>query len=162
LAALALGRQKEAHAEADLLVAAATPEMLRAMPGMETLLAAPTLTDVRFGEWGAMLTLPPPPNADELPFAAGVWHFARVRAFAARHRNPDAERELAALQQIIDATPKDRMMGANATVDVLRVAAAIARGDLLARTGADGAPPLVDAVKRYTSLAYDEPPSWPL
>jgi tetratricopeptide (TPR) repeat protein len=160
LATLALGRQKEARAEADLLAAAATPERVAAMPGMETLLVAPALTNVRFGEWGAMLTLAPPP--DEEPFAAGVWHYGRARAFAASHRDKDAERELTALQQIIERTPKDRMMGANAAIDVLRIAMATARGDLLARTGRDGAPSLVDAVKRYAQLAYDEPPSWPL
>ena len=109
-----------------------------------------------------MLTLPAPPAADEFPYAAGVWHYGRARAFSASHRDKDAQREIEALQQIIDTTPKGRQMGANGAVDVLRLAAAIARGDLLARSGKDGAPELVDAVKRYAALAYDEPPSWPL
>ena len=166
LATLVLGRAAEARAEADVLAAACAPAMLRAMPGMEPLLTAPVLTALRFGEHQRLLTIPAPPASDEWPFAAGIWHFARARAHAALGARDAARRELDALDALITALPVApvRMMGANAAADVLRVAAGIARGDLLARSGdVPGAERLLrDAVAREDALRYDEPPSWPL
>jgi hypothetical protein len=108
-----------------------------------------------------MLALAAPPAADEFPLAAGLWHYGRARAFAARHREHDAGAELAALRDLVATTPSQRMMGANATVDVLRLAYALASGDAVARAGGDGTVLLREAVQRYRQLAYDEPPSWP-
>jgi hypothetical protein len=166
LSTLALGRAEEARAEATLLAAACTPEMLRMMAGMEPLLVVPSLTEVRFAEWTRVLALPAPWESprDEWPFASGVWHFARARAYAALGKPDQARGELDELARLIASTPAARKMGANAAVEVLRVADGIARGDLLARTGhaAEGERLLREAVARQDALYYDEPPSWPL
>jgi tetratricopeptide (TPR) repeat protein len=164
LALLHLGRAEEAKKEAKQLVDACTPEMMRAMPGMEPLLATPILTAVRFAEWERLLTLSESFASNEWPLADGLWHFGRARAYAALGKADQARKELDAIDQLFITVREDRRMGANTTLDVLHVAAAVARGDLASRMGDPIAAErtLREAVAREDALLYDEPPSWPL
>jgi predicted Zn-dependent protease len=135
-------------------------EMFKQMPELSFLLAAPTLSLVRFGKWEEVLKEPAPPET--LPMPSLLHHYARARAFAATAQYDDAEAELKALQAIMDKLPENAMAAFAPGKTIATVALETARGDLLCRRGktADGLARLRAAVAAHDTLPYDEPPDW--
>jgi len=151
-----LGDRARAEKEAALLADHATPEMVRAMPGMAPLETLPAITRARFDAWEELLALP----LDDDPYARAVETCLRVEAEARLHRPT----ELAAAEALVAKIPSSVMMGANTARDVLAVALDRARGEaqLESHQVEDGLASLRHAITAEDRLRYDEPPSWPL
>jgi tetratricopeptide (TPR) repeat protein len=126
--------------------------------------ATPLLTQVRFGDWDAILAQSQPPSS--LPFPTAIWHFARGMALLRIGKAGEAGRELAALQAIAHdpAMAKVTIFGINTTDHVLAVAEALLRGERLRTQGdrAGGLAALREAVAAEDKLNYNEPADWPL
>ena len=134
------------------------------LEAMQLFLVAPLFTQVRFGEWDAILAQAELPSA--LPFPTGVWRFARGMAHTRRGDFAKAQEDLAALHAIaIDpATAKISFLDINHADGLLKVADALLRGELL-RTqghGKDAFIALREAVAAEDKVNYNEPADWPL
>jgi len=134
------------------------------LEAMQLFLVAPLFTQVRFGEWDAILAQAEPPST--LPFPSAIWRFARGMAHVRRNELPQAGADLAALHAIaIDPeTAKISFLDINHADGLLKVADALLRGELLRAQGkhAQGIATLHDAVAAEDALNYDEPADWPL
>ena len=157
-----LNRESEARHEADLLAARATPEMVAAMPGMETLLTLPALTKLRFSDWQGLLEMTTVPTSQ--PYAHAVQQALRVMAEARLGLASPAH--VAELERFVATIPQARSMGANDARDVLAIAVHEARAEVAfskkKRDPAAGLAALRRAVAAEDELRYDEPPSWPM
>ncbi|HSD17759.1 MAG TPA: hypothetical protein VLC71_10950 [Thermomonas sp.] len=130
---------------------------------MQLFVVTPLLTQVRFGEWDAILADAAP--ADELPFPTAIRHFARGMAHARGGKLNQAARDSDALHAIAVAPPMARIaFGMNNADAVLRVADALLRGELLRARGrnADALAALREAATAEDKLNYNEPADWPL
>jgi tetratricopeptide (TPR) repeat protein len=134
------------------------------MEFMQVFVATPLLTQVRFGDWDAILAQSQPPSS--LPFPTAIWHFSRGMALLRIGKTDEAGRELAALQAIAHdpAMAKVTIFGINTTDHVLAVAEALLRGERLRTQGdrAGGLAALREAVAAEDKLNYNEPADWPL
>lgn len=134
------------------------------MEFMQQFVVTPLLTQVRFGDWDAILSDPAPPA--ELPYPAAIRHFARGMAHLRKGAMDRAAREADALHAIaVDpAMTKVSFFDINHADGVLRIADALLRGELLRAQGknADGIAALREAVAAEDALAYNEPADWPL
>jgi tetratricopeptide (TPR) repeat protein len=134
------------------------------MEFMQVFASTPLFTQVRFGDWDAILARSEPPAP--LPFPTAIWHFARGMALARTGRADDAGRELEALQAIArdPALAKVTIFGINGVDGVLAVAEPMLRGELLRTRGdrAGGIAALREAVAAEDKLKYNEPADWPL
>jgi tetratricopeptide (TPR) repeat protein len=134
------------------------------LEAMQLFLVAPLFTQVRFGEWDAILAQAEPPST--LPFPTGAWRFARGMAHARRGDFAKAQEDLAALHAIaIDpATAKISFLDINHADGLLKVADALLRGELLRTQGErrQAIAALRAAVAAEDKLNYNEPADWPL
>ena len=137
---------------------------LETLTFMQLFLVAPLFTQVRFGQWDAILAQAEAPAA--LPFPRGIWHFARGMAQVRKGDRSAAQRELAALQAIAadPALAQLSFLDINRADHILAVGVALLRGELALARGKRGAglAALQDAVAAEDALNYDEPPQWPL
>ncbi|MDB4966116.1 MAG: hypothetical protein JWN44_1805 [Myxococcales bacterium] len=158
--ALMAGRGAESVGAAREMLKRVPMEMFVQMPELSFLLAAPTLSLVRFGKWDEVLKEPAPPAT--LPMPLLLHHYARARAFAATGKYADADAELKALEALTAALPPTAMAAFAPARLVATVANDTAQGDLLCRRGkmADGLTRLRAAVVAHDALPYDEPPDW--
>jgi tetratricopeptide (TPR) repeat protein len=136
-------------------------------PGLETLqhfFVAPLRAMVRFGKWREILNEPPPPA--DLPYAAGVSHWARGLAMVRTGDSAGARRELAQLQDAADDPSVTRLhiWNINPAVRLLQIGAHMLAGEIAsASTDWDRAiDELRAAVRLEDGLTYDEPPTWEL
>jgi tetratricopeptide (TPR) repeat protein len=120
----------------------------------------PMLAYARFGLWQEALTEPRPPAME--PYATGIWHYARGRAFIARDQLDRAASELTALKNVMQheafaSTLKDLPLLTN-----LQIASRVVEGELAARReDADTAIRVLrEAVAIEDGLPYSEPPIW--
>ena len=120
----------------------------------------PMLAYARFGLWQEALTEPRPPAKE--PYATGIWHYARGRAFIARDQLDRAASELTALKSVMQheafaSTLKDLPLLTN-----LQIASRVVEGELAARReDADTAIRVLrEAVAIEDGLPYSEPPIW--
>ncbi len=135
--------------------------MLTAMPAMAAMMqpfaAWPVFTQVRLGEWDAVMKLPRPD--DKLSIALAMWHYARTLAFAARGDRAGAVAEQRGFEEARAKVPADSIWGNNRSADVLAMA-----GEILAARVADSpalaVPHWERAVAMQDALVYDEPPAW--
>ncbi len=131
---------------------------------MQVFVATPLLTQVRFGDWDAILARPRPPAP--LPFPTALWHFSRGMALLRTGKADAAGRELEALQAIArdPALANVTFFGINSADRVLAVAEALLRGERLRTLGdrAGGLAALREAVAAEDGLNYNEPADWPL
>ncbi|HJW07121.1 MAG TPA: hypothetical protein VJ527_11580 [Rhodanobacter sp.] len=134
------------------------------MEFMQQFVVTPLLTQVRFGDWDAILA--DTATSPELPYPAAIRHFARGMAQARKGALVDAVREADALHAIaIDpAMANVSFFDINHADAVLRVADALLRGELLRARGkhAQAIAALREAAAAEDALAYNEPADWPL
>ena len=131
---------------------------------MQHFVVVPMQTEVRFGQWDAILarTQSPAPQ----PYPTGIWHFARGMAQVRKGNVAEAERELAALQQLADDPALGKLMigTTNLAGDLLKVGAGVLRGELASSQGHhdEAIASLRKAAAIEEKLTYNEPADWPL
>jgi tetratricopeptide (TPR) repeat protein len=135
-------------------------EFFKANPFADGFMAMPLEVLMRFGRWEEILAEPAFP--DFVPISRALQHYARGVAFAAKDRVADAEAELALFLEARARVSKEAFFGNNPGSDVLDVAEAVLRGELLVRAGRheEGIAMLREGVAREDRLRYDEPPDW--
>jgi tetratricopeptide (TPR) repeat protein len=158
--AMLQGRSAESLESARKTVENAPLEMLREMPGFDTVLTYPILALVRFGRWDDVLKEPAPPA--DFPFANAIHNYARGVAFAKLGRADEASAERQTVSEIATKIPPDAMESLNKAHDLLDVAASVLDGQILAKKGDfDGAVSnLTKAAQAQDALKYAEPPDW--
>ena len=131
---------------------------------MQQFVVAPLLTQVRFGDWDAILA--DTPTSPEPPYPTAIRHFARGMAHARKGALAEAAREADALHAIAGdpAMAKVSFFDINHADGVLRVADALLRGELLRARGKhqEAITALREAAAAEDALAYNEPADWPL
>ena len=160
-AAAMQGRAAETLRAARELAGAMPVQMVIEAPDMEIATAAPLGALARFGRWAEVLAEPAP--APELLYTTGVWRHARGLAFSATGRRGEAERELAALRELVARVPAERgVAGFFKAADMLRLAADVLAGDIAARGGDTdtAARHLRAAVAAQDRHWFTEPPPW--
>jgi tetratricopeptide (TPR) repeat protein len=155
------GRYAAALEAAKKLAAEIPDEMLQHMSDAEIAPAAPLYVLARFGKWDEILAQPMP--AEGLFFLRGLWHYARGLAFSAKGQVGDADRELKALREAIEATPTERTYaGYFKTRDMLTLASNVLEGELAARGGRydEAVEQLSAAIAVQDTHWFTEPPPW--
>jgi len=155
------GRSAETIRAAREFAENAPPEMIKAMPDMETAPVAPIVALARFGRWDEVLAYPAPPR--EWPYTSGVWHYARGLAFNAKGQSADAARELRALESIIQSVSPDRTVAFFfRSKNMLQLAANVLAGEIAAKAGdvATAERLLRAAVAEQDTQWFTEPPPW--
>ena len=135
-------------------------DAVRQMPPMEVMSPTRYFTEARFGKWDAILKEKAPPA--DLKYTTAIWHYARGLAFATKNRPDDALAEKKKLDQIVAATPPDRIVGFNSANRLLAMASATLAGEIAFAQGHhdDAIKNLKDAVAIQDALNYEEPPAW--
>lgn len=156
---LALRAAEETAKRADHAAMGAPP-----LEFMQVFVSAPLFTQVRFGQWDAILAQAQPPAP--LPFPTAIWHFARGMALLRTGKAAEAQRELDALRAVArdPALSKVSFFDINHADGVLAVAVPLLKGELLRARGAS-APAIAalrEAVAAEDRLNYNEPADWPL
>jgi tetratricopeptide (TPR) repeat protein len=153
------GRYAPARAQADKLAGIVRPHIAEMAAMVEWTMTLSALVDVKFHRWEAIQQAPTPPAAWTL--ATAIDAFARATAYARTGRSADAAAEAARFDEVQSKVPKDTLFGSlNKGSDVLALASAVLKGTL-ARSPAERAAHLADAVRLQDALRYDEPPPWP-
>ena len=156
---LALQAAEQTARRADRAVMGGAP-----MEFMQQFVVTPLLTQVRFGDWDAILA--DTATSPELPYPTAIRHFARGMAHARKGALAEAAREADALHAIaVDpAMAKISFFDINQAGNVLRVADAMLHGELLRAQGkhAQAIAMLREAAAAEDALAYNEPADWPL
>ena len=134
------------------------------MQFMQQYVVTPLLTQIRFGDWDALLS--DTRETPTLPYPTAIRHFARGMAHARKGSLEKAQRASDALHAIASdpAMAEVSFFDINHAAAVLRVADAMLRGELLRAQGrqADAIAALREAVAAEDALAYNEPADWPL
>ncbi len=129
--------------------------------GTQHFAAQPLFASVRFGRWQEILDTKAPPEG--LDYRAGVWHYARGRAFVGTGELDSADAELTALKKIAGKDElKKGMLSMNTAADVLNVAVEVLAGEVAARQGktAEAVSHLEKGVEREDAMRYNEPADW--
>ena len=131
---------------------------------MQQFVVAPLLTQVRFGDWDAILA--DAATSPEPPYPTAIRHFARGMAHVRKGALAEAARESDALQAIAHDPTMEKVsfVDINHADSVLRVAGALLRGELLRARGKhkEAIAALREAAAAEDALAYNEPADWPL
>jgi tetratricopeptide (TPR) repeat protein len=134
------------------------------LEAMQLFLVAPLFTQVRFGEWDAILAQAEAPEA--LPFPTAIWRFARGMAQVRKGALASAQDELDALRGVAadPALAKVSFLDINHADALVSVAVPMLRGELLRAQGhrSEGIAALREAAAAEDALNYDEPADWPL
>jgi tetratricopeptide (TPR) repeat protein len=157
------GRRGVALRAAREAAAAVSDSMVESMPMLQSFRIMPYLVLVRFGAWDAILTEPAPPA--EQPHVAAIHRWARGIALARSGRAEEAVAEQARFEAARDAVPADlTLVGNNHATTVLEVASRMLAGEIAAAHGRtdEAVAALSEAAAAEDSLAYGEPPDWPL
>lgn len=136
--------------------------MAEQMGTLQSYIAVPVYTYVRFGMWDDVLALPD--AANNLPFSQAMLHYGRGLAHAAKGNIAQAEAELAKLKTVAKSEPVQslnmRMPGVNEPL--LGIASNLVSARIERAKGNDAAElvALQQAVALQDSLPYTEPPHW--
>jgi tetratricopeptide (TPR) repeat protein len=155
------GRSAETIRAAREFAESGSPEMIKAMPDMETAPVAPIVALVRFGRWDEVLRQPAPPAA--WLYTKGVWHYARGVAFNGKGQAADARRELGELETLISNVSPERSIAFFFRArNMLQLAANVLAGEIAAKGGdVTGAERLLRAaVAEQDTHWFSEPPPW--
>jgi tetratricopeptide (TPR) repeat protein len=128
---------------------------------VEGFLALPLEVLVRFGRWDEVLA--EPDNYPEYaPFSRAFHHGARAIAFAAQGDVASARASQARYAELVNAVPKETVLGNNTGESILALAADMIEGEILVREGKleEGLEKLRAAIKAEDEMKYDEPPGW--
>jgi len=139
----------------------AAPDMITAMPDMQTAPVAPIVALVRFGRWDEVLSQPAPPQ--EWSYARGLWHYARGLAFNAKGQAAEAGRELLLLETVLQAVPPERTIAFFFRArNMLQLAGNVLAGEIAAKAGdyASAERLLRAAVAEQDTHWFTEPPPW--
>ncbi|MCC8364225.1 hypothetical protein LK996_14200 [Lysobacter sp. A6] len=164
LSAGLMGSRALATQSADQTRQRADMTQLDALNFMQHYVVAPLQTEVRFGQWDAILAREQSPAPQAYP--TGIWHFARGLAQVRKGNVAEAQRELDALQKLADDPELAKLMlgTTNYVGDLLKVGAGVLRGELLSSQGKHDAAiaSLRAAAEIEDRLIYNEPADWPL
>jgi tetratricopeptide (TPR) repeat protein len=155
------GRYADAIDAAQKLEAHVRPSV-KNMPMAEGFVPTPMLIMVRFHKWDEILTLPQPDAS--LVLTNTVWHFARGMAYATIGNVEKAAIERDALFNAVKSIPPEAAFGLNPAGKILSIAENVvsARIATAKRDNKTALELLRKAVEIEDSLAYDEPPAWPM
>jgi tetratricopeptide (TPR) repeat protein len=136
------------------------PEFFANNPFADGFMAMPLEVLMRFGRWDEIVAEPAYP--DYAPISRALQHYARAVAYAAKDDVASARKEQTAFLEARGRVPDDATFGNNTGADMLNVAEALMRGEILYRSGDAnaGLAALREAVEREDALRYDEPPTW--
>ena len=102
--------------------------------------------------------------APEMKITNAFWRMARGLTFAETGKASEAEKELAALRDVIKTIPADTLLGNNLALDVMKVPVELLAGEIALASGNKKAG--IDALRRAVAaedlVNYDEPPDWDL
>lgn len=121
----------------------------------------PMFASVRFGKWQKILDTEA--STERLAYHAGVWHYARGRAFIGTGRLDSAEAELAALKKIAGKDELTKhVIFVNTGADVVNVAVEVLAGEVAAGRGdaAEAVARLERGVELEDAMRYNEPADW--
>jgi hypothetical protein len=154
------GRAADARKAANKLAEHVGPAVGE-MPMLEFFLPTPILVQVRFQQWDDVLANPAPDA--KLTIVKSIWHYARGLAFIAKGKPEDAQKELAALQDLHKAMPADLKHGnLNLAKPVISIPVAILEAKL-ALVGKDSKTAIElfkKAIETEDGLNYIEPADW--
>ncbi|HXX47633.1 MAG TPA: hypothetical protein VEN47_05365 [Myxococcota bacterium] len=157
------GRSAASLATSKKLAESVTADVARQAPPAQEIYAIRFFAPVRFGKWEQALVEPAPP--DDLPYALGMYHWARGMALANTGKLDQARGEQAALAQIAagEAVAKLEFLEGSAA-QLLEIASHMLAGEIARKQGnSDAALAELDAAQRAEyALRYSEPPGWPL
>jgi len=133
-----------------------------AMPMLEAFMPYTLVTLVRFQKWDEVMKYAQP--APEMKITNAFWRMARGLAFAETGKASEAEKELAALRDVIKTIPADSGLGNNLALDVMKVPVELLAGEIALANGNKKA--AIEALRRAVAaedlVNYDEPPDWDL
>jgi tetratricopeptide (TPR) repeat protein len=157
------GRAERAYDTAKDLVAATPGEMAGDLLFLNSFLAAPTLTLVRFQRWDEVMDLGPPEH--DTVFQNAVRHYARGLAHASEGNIEDARAESQRLSEIVasdEAAAVERPEAFFPGGTMMRIADLVLRAEIALREGERDEPValLREAVELQDGLPYMEPPYW--
>lgn len=138
-----------------------SPELLRAIPPMQPVRAAPYFAHVQFSSPDTLLALPDP-GAEFVQLRA-MWHYARAVGYARKGLWTEGQREVDAITAIEQkADFKPLLDWGVPAPDIVRTARLVAAGKLAEAKGElPGAIKLfTEAVAAQDALPYTEPPYW--
>ncbi|MDP3092611.1 MAG: hypothetical protein Q8N04_18195 [Nitrospira sp.] len=156
------GRQAEALKTARELTGTITEAEARKERWKEFYLPAPVFSLIRFGRWEDLLHEPVPPKG--LRVQEGMWRLGRGLASAAVGRVPGAEGEHFVLAGLAKQFRRDRSPEDKTARTMLQIAERLLAGDIAARRQKydEAIRILREGVALEESLAYTEPPYWPI
>jgi tetratricopeptide (TPR) repeat protein len=132
------------------------------MGALQSYIAVPVYTFVRFGMWEQVIALPAPPQG--LPFTQAMHHYGRGLAQAALGNIEDASAELAALQALAESEELQsmNMRRPGVTGDLMGIAQSLVEARINRQRGdhAGELSALHQAVVHQDALPYSEPPLW--
>ena len=161
--ALFLAQPTPARAAAQELRRQLPDEVVRVYPDLfEAFVATEIEVLIRFGLWQEILEEPLPGDPELYAFTTAMVLYARTVALANLGRIDEAEAAETAFLAAVRAIPEERMLFNNSARDVLRIAEAMAAGELAFKAGRreQGLAHLRTAVARDDGLLYEEPWAW--
>lgn len=161
--AMFLAQPTPALAAAERLRVALPEPVVRYLPQLfEAFIGMKTHVLVRFGMWNSILEEPFAADAELYSYSTALLRYARVIALANLGRIDEGTEELDRFRDAAAQVQEDRYMFNNPCRDVLKVAEAMAEGELAYKSGAvdAGLEHLRRAVTLDDGLLYDEPWGW--
>ncbi|WP_229207308.1 lipopolysaccharide assembly protein LapB [Duganella sp. Root336D2] len=161
VSALMGGDGKAALQATQRLERSISPELLRAIPPMQPVRAAPYFAHVQFSSAETLLALPAP--GEEFVLLRAMWHYARAVGFARKGMWDEGRREvdsIAVIEQKADFKPL--LDWGVPGADIVRTARLVAAGKLAEAKGelAGAIALFTQAVAAQDALPYTEPPYW--
>jgi len=120
-------------------------------------LSVKLMTQLRFGQWDAVLAAPQPDS--KFLVNGAMYRYARAVALAHRGDAARSTEEQQAFETARAKVPADRAWGLNKASDVLAMVSEIVAARV-AKSPVVSVPHWKRAVELEDSLAYDEPPPW--
>ena len=129
-------------------------------PWADGLMAAPIEVQMRFGKWDEILAVPQFP--EYVPISRSMQHYARAVSYVAKGDVASALKEQTLFLAQREKVAKEATFGNNLGHDLLNVAQALMKGEILYRSGRieEGLASLRESVTLEDKLRYDEPPDW--